>query len=174
MTIIAARIKNGKITLAGDEQTSWGDYMKYPKKKVMDKSVKESGKIFQINGMTIGAAGSCAHSGLLQIFCKTHHPKEMTRDAILDWVIEFKEWCLEKAKINFNDISVCGIIIMKRKAFTFYDHLEIYPITKFDAVGSGMNLAIGAMELGATAEEAVSVAIKYDPHCSGRITKIEL
>lgn len=174
MTIIAARVKKGSIELAGDMQTTWGDFMKYPKKTVGDNSIKEFGKIFQVNGFTLGCAGSGSNIGLLQIFMKTHQPKEMSRDSILDWFIEFKEWAHAKAKIGFNDIAIHGIIINQGKAFTFFDFLEVYPILKFDAVGSGMNLAIGAMEVGASVEDAVKVAIKYDPFCSGKVTKIKL
>lgn len=40
---------------------------------------------------------------------------------------------------------------------------------KFWAVGCGTELAIGAMEMGATAAQAVAVAIKYNVHCGGKI-----
>lgn len=40
------------------------------------------------------------------------------------------------------------------------------------AVGSGMDLAIGAMMAGATPGEAVNIACKRDPHSGGRI-KVE-
>ena len=42
----------------------------------------------------------------------------------------------------------------------------------FYAIGSGKFLAMGAMEMGATAEEAVAVAIKYDTGCGGEIDVI--
>lgn len=172
MSCIAARISKNKIEIAGDNQTSWGSYMKYPKKTVNDRDVKEFGKLWQVDDFTFGCAGSCSHIGLLQIFVKTHRPKEMNRDSVLDWLLEFKDWALAKAKVPFNDVSVHGIIIYDRVAFTFFDHLEVYPILTFDAVGSGMNLAIGAMELGATAKRAVGIAVKYDPFCSGKVSSI--
>lgn len=39
----------------------------------------------------------------------------------------------------------------------------------FFAIGSGAALAVGAMERGATAAEAVEVAIKWDVYCGGEI-----
>ena len=39
----------------------------------------------------------------------------------------------------------------------------------FYAIGSGSSIAIGAMERGATAKEAVEAAIKWSPDCGGRI-----
>lgn len=137
-----------------------------------DKTLKSYGKIFQVNGMTFGCAGSLAHIGLLQIFCKTTKPKELERDFILEWLIAFKQYALDKAKIGFNDISIHGVIASKGKAFAFYDFMEVNQITDFAAVGSGMFLALGAMESGASADEAVNVAIKYDLYCGGQVNKI--
>lgn len=41
------------------------------------------------------------------------------------------------------------------------------------AVGSGMDLAIGAMRAGASPEKAVRIASEYDPHTGGKITVME-
>ena len=38
------------------------------------------------------------------------------------------------------------------------------------AIGSGASFAIGAMAMGATAEEAVEVAIRFDHHSGGPVT----
>lgn len=40
---------------------------------------------------------------------------------------------------------------------------------RFWAVGSGSELAMGAMEMGATAAQAVAVAIKFNVNCDGKI-----
>lgn len=42
----------------------------------------------------------------------------------------------------------------------------------FYAIGSGWQLALGAMEMGATAEQAVEVAIRHDEGCGGQIDVI--
>lgn len=173
MSIIAVKKQGKRFLIAGDSQSTWGRN-KYPKTNLSDTQIRAYGKIFQVNGMTIGCAGSVADIGLLQIFCKTHKPKEMNRDYILDWFIEFKEWALDKAKINFNDISIHGIIVADGAAFGFYDFMDVTPVLDFDAVGSGMFLAIGAMELGANPEQAVKVACKYDLYCGGKITKLTI
>lgn len=171
MTCIAVRIDKKKIEIAGDAQTTWGG-RKYPKEDTTDKQIKSFGKIFQVNGMTIGCAGSVAHMGLLQVFVKTNRPKEMEKDSVLEWLISFKQFCLDKAKIGFADISLHGILILEKRVFSFYDFMEVVDIKTFESIGSGMWLAIGAMELGAGVEEAVGVAIKYDLYCGGDVTKI--
>lgn len=42
------------------------------------------------------------------------------------------------------------------------------------AIGSGTDLALGAMEAGATAHEAVKIAIKRNSNCGGKIKRIKL
>jgi ATP-dependent protease HslVU (ClpYQ) peptidase subunit len=159
MSVIAVKIENGVIHISGDSQTTWGSN-KFPKENYSDKHVKACGKIFQVN------------IGLLQIFCKTHAPNEMERDDILNWLIEFKEWANAKAKIGFNDISIHGIMIRDKRVFCFYDFMDVVEVRQFDAVGSGMWLAIGAMEAGKSSKEAVDIAKKYDLYCGGEITEI--
>ena len=173
MTCIAVKIESKKITIAGDTQTTWGNH-KLPKKDYVDNNLKAAGKIFQTNGMTLGCAGATAHIGLFQIFCKSHKPKEMERDSILDWFLEFRDWISSKAKINFTDLSMHSIIINDGRVFCFFDFMDIWEVKTFDSVGSGMWLAIGAMDLGASADRAVEAAIKYDLYCGGKVTKIEI
>ena len=173
MTCIAVKIESKKITIAGDTQTTWGNH-KFPKKDYADIKLKSEGKIFQINDMALGCAGDSAHIGLFQLFCKSHKPKEMVKDSILEWFLEFREWINNKAKINFNDLSLHVIIINEGKVFCLFDFMDIWEVKTFDAVGSGMWLAIGSMDLGSSAERAVETAIKYDLYCGGKVTKIEI
>lgn len=50
-----------------------------------------------------------------------------------------------------------------------------WPVTtEFYALGSGTELAMGAMELGATAEQAVAVAAKHNVDTGGQITVLRL
>jgi len=44
----------------------------------------------------------------------------------------------------------------------------------FYAIGSGKEYAMGAMEMGATAKQAVAVAIKWCPTCGGRVVSRSL
>lgn len=165
MTVIAVQVKKKQIELASDCQTTWGSN-KFPKKETTDSSIKVNGKIFQLNGMTVGAAGETSTISWLQIFCKSHKPKEADRDSILEWFVEFKQWV--KIKGTLDNISIHFILIMNGKAFAVYDFMEVNEITDFDAVGSGMWLAIGAMDNGCSVTEAVNTAIKYDLYCGGK------
>lgn len=44
----------------------------------------------------------------------------------------------------------------------------------FYAEGIGRELAMGALAMGATAEEAARVAIKYSTGCGGKVQKVVL
>jgi ATP-dependent protease HslVU (ClpYQ) peptidase subunit len=173
MTVIACKVSKGFIEIASDSQTTWGQN-KYPTRDKSDKHISANGKVFSVNGITVGCAGNCAHIGLFQNFCKTHSPKEMSSDSIIDWIIEFKDWVNDKTKIAFDEISLHGIIVKDGKAFTFFDHLESYEIKDFFAVGSGMFLAIGAMDSGADVTQAVKTAMKYDLFCGGTVNYLKI
>jgi len=50
---------------------------------------------------------------------------------------------------------------------------EMVPFTgKFSAVGSGEKYAMAAMEMGATAKQAVEIAKKFDCHTGGRVQEV--
>lgn len=62
------------------------------------------------------------------------------------------------------------IIDPKGKAFTFEGSTTRLPLLdKFWALGSGTELALGAMAMGADARTAVKVAAKFDVYTGGRI-----
>ena len=167
MSVIAVRKHEGKITIACDSQSSWGNSYKTNTSDNSDKELKNYGKISKVNGMTIGCAGQCSHIALFEIFTKTHKPKSANRDEVLEWIIEFKEWVHKKAQINWQDVSLACILIIENKIFTIYSWLEVVEVKDFDAIGSGMWLAIGAMDMGANPIKAVEVASKYVLTCGG-------
>lgn len=171
MTVIAVRKTKKFIELAADGQTSWGGY-KYPKADNSDKQVSAQGKIFHYNEITMGCAGSTSHIGLLRLFTKSHQPKDAEVDYVLEWWLEFREWMQKKAQVQPADISLCGIMVFKKRIFSFLAALEVEEIKDFDALGSGMFLAIGAMEVGADAKKAVKIACKYVQGCGGKVTNV--
>ena len=48
-------------------------------------------------------------------------------------------------------------------------NLYKHPISKFSAIGSGWTIAMGAMQSGASAKEAVKAAIKLDIYSGGAV-----
>lgn len=67
------------------------------------------------------------------------------------------------------------LVSPKGKTFLVEADLHPFPIeAEFHAGGSGCAVAIGAMEAGATAEEAVRIAIKHVTSCGGEIQVVKL
>lgn len=173
MTVVACKITQSSIEIAADSQTTWGD-QKMPNYHKSQPNVNVNGKLFQINDTVVGCAGQSAHIGMLQMYVRKQLPIEMIKDRVFDWLVEFKQWCNKEAQVKYEDLSIGGIIVKDKKVFWFTDYLEVNEVTDHFAYGSGMFLALGAMELGATPERAVEVAIKYDLYCGGKVTKITI
>jgi 20S proteasome alpha/beta subunit len=69
-----------------------------------------------------------------------------------------------------------GIIIKPDGAIFFCETHDLLDTVddEFLAIGSGRSVAIGALEMGASAEEAVEIAIKYNTYCGGPIQVLKL
>lgn len=70
-----------------------------------------------------------------------------------------------------------NIILIDRKTKQAYVHETGYffPITRgFHAIGSGRDYALAAMSMGATAKEAVEVAMRFDNGTGGEIVVVKL
>lgn len=112
----------------------------------------------------------------IKIVCKKGWMLAVTGDEcppdalVLDWFFrgdpkDYKREPIPKFKFNMLAISPEGKIqLWDQKGF--FEPLK----TAFYAVGAGADFAMGAMEVGATAVEGVRAAIKWSPHCGGRIT----
>jgi 20S proteasome alpha/beta subunit len=67
------------------------------------------------------------------------------------------------------------LIDTELKVYFCEDNLQTYEVqAPFFAVGSGSKFALGAMEMGASAEEAVRVAMKYDISSGGEVQVLKL
>lgn len=74
------------------------------------------------------------------------------------------------------DESFTGFLI-DPEGITFIVESDLVPFevkAEFHAEGHGREVAIGAMATGATAEEAVAIAIKYVDGCGGEIQVVKL
>lgn len=160
MTVIAVRITTNEISLAADSQNTYG-HNKFNSKDLGS----NNSKLFSVNGITAGIAGSVAESCLFQIFCKTHKPAQATIDSLMDFMVEFASWGKDRSADFKPDNHY--ILIFQKKVFLIMQAILVKNVDKFMAVGSGMFLALGAMEKGATPSEGVEIAKKYDLYCGG-------
>lgn len=74
------------------------------------------------------------------------------------------------------DENFTGMLIAPNgEPFMVEDDLTLIQIkAPFYAEGSGADFAIGAMEMGASAEQAVQAAIKHSANCGGKIQTVKL
>jgi len=100
-------------------------------------------------------------------------------DICIGWVgtqtngLIMMRWFLEGADpAKFPEVSddpnTCSrLIIASKKGLVTYEGSPevMIHLDKKQAYGSGMDLALGAMAMGADAVQAVKVACKYDIHC---------
>jgi 20S proteasome alpha/beta subunit len=88
------------------------------------------------------------------------------------WVQSFHRWFLDgqvgdppKAG-EYDRAMICGVGAPVR-VFEHAGKFEFY--ASFVAIGSGKEFALGAMSYGATAEDAVRVAMAFDPGTGGDV-----
>lgn len=160
MSVVAVKKYPDKIIIAADSQVSWG------KNKTDSEKLGQNGKLFKVNGLIVGSAGSTAELSLFRNFCLNHKPKGMRVDDMLSFFVEFATWAktLNPSFILENHY----LIIIKNKIFRCLGY-DIEEVNRFFSIGSGMFLALGALEMNADPKNAVDVAKKFDLYCSGKV-----
>lgn len=72
-------------------------------------------------------------------------------------------------------IASCTIVVLytkgrqKGQVLMYDDNPEYERVTKTDAWGTGSDFAMGALDAGATSEEAVKIACKRSASCGGKV-----
>lgn len=88
----------------------------------------------------------------------------------------FRQWILDGAELSkipdFENLEGLVYFPEKNKVFLVQDGKDRYYELEgeFFALGSGKDIAIGAMAAGATAKEAAEIAIKYCISCNGSVS----
>lgn len=108
------------------------------------------------SGALLGAAGDADIRSLLVLLDKIRQPAKLPSKAEL-----------EALKTDFAALFVFpkGQLFMLASGTDDRGnwHSEVYPVTRgYAAVGSGKELAIGAMAAGKSAKEAVAIACRHD------------
>lgn len=88
--------------------------------------------------------------------------------------LDYKTEVPEHLSFNAMAVTSCGrVIYIDSNDGDSYIHLNVID-AEFHAIGSGCQFALGAMSVGATPEEAVAVASKYDNATGGKIVSYVL
>jgi 20S proteasome alpha/beta subunit len=92
---------------------------------------------------------------------------------VVDWMQEGAE---EDSKPELGDSSVHILLVDSNGEIFLYNN-DLYPMPleqDFFAVGSGMDYAMGAMAMGASAADAVRVASQFDPGTGPKVDCLTL
>lgn len=186
MTIIAAAIKNGKVSISCDSQSSYGSL------KVHSRYKKDYNKLFEINGSVIGATGWTATTQILEHLIETK-PKKFkldTRWGIFEMLLSLHGKLKDKYFIETHEEDdqpvesnqLDGLVINSNGIFKFASYREVDQLTKFWAIGSGRSYALGAMysvyeeyqSSKEIAEAGVKAASEFDDGCNLPLQTITL
>lgn len=168
MTIIVAKKEKNKIHLASDNQTTWGDSKLETKNENTNRS-----KVEKISDdFWIWCSWSVQEITIFHRFCQRTKPKWDTENDIFDFMCEFKDFCEKRIK-NF-EFNSMYIIVYKWKIFTANWWYNIQEKVKYATAGSWMFCASVAIDMWASAKEAVAMAIKHDLYCGGEVHEIEI
>ncbi|MFT5219474.1 MAG: ATP-dependent HslUV protease subunit HslV [Gammaproteobacteria bacterium] len=152
MSTIVAVLKNGRACIAADSLTSFGDT------KQAAEFVTDSEKILCIGGTDyVGIVGSAAHHLVMQNLIVKHGDKInfSSRFNIFETMRQLHPILKEEYFLNSKDEDedsyessrVDALIMNSQGIFGLYSLREVDQYTKYWAVGSGAEFALGAMKI---------------------------
>jgi ATP-dependent protease HslVU (ClpYQ) peptidase subunit len=154
MSIVCCKINEQTIDIASDSIIVRG--------YTQDKGNNKFSKLFQTNGLTIGACGVAEETSLIQMYCKTRQPRTSDEDSILDFMGDFLDW--KKKKTNNYTIDNTYILVCEGKAFSIH-RFFVEEVKTFQAIGAGMDYALSALYLGHTVDKAIQTACELSIYC---------
>ena len=178
MTIIAAVIKNGKISISCDTQSNFGSL------KVHANKMNDHDKLFEVQNSVIGVTGWTATTQIIEHLIETNPDmfKLNSRWEIFEMLLAVHEKLKDDYFIETSEDSdqpvesnqLDGLVINSNGIFSFGSYREVHQWDKFWSLGSGQRLALGAMhalyETDATAKEiseaGVKAAAEFDDSCN--------
>lgn len=154
MSVVAARVQEGIITMAADSIVvrSWGTQEKKPV------------KIFQTNNVLVGACGYAREIVFFKMYCEITNPRSTRIDDVLGFFIEYQEWAKNKIDDSSFKFENSYLIGFQGKLFSFNNY-HVEEIEAFDAIGAGEDYALAALYLGHDPETAVRVACELCIYC---------
>lgn len=148
MSVVVAKITKDNIYVASDSIVVNGWTQTH-------KTGNHITKLEEYNGIILGGCGLAEETSLFFYYIKTHNIEKPTEKDILNFIIEFTKW--KKDLIGDSSLQNKYIIAYKGKCFGI-EHMLVYEITDYAAIGAGMDYALGALHEGVSAEQAVKAA----------------
>ena len=174
MTTLVAVQKDGFACLAADSLTSFGDL------RLTDGMSVGKGKLLRVGDAVLGIPGSSAHGGVLaSYFARLKRPPRLgDRKEIFEaWrklhVALKDDYFLnpkDEAADPYESTQLTALVVGPRGIFGVFSLREVFEFSRFWALGSGRDFALGALEAlydrlptaREVAEAAVAVACVFD------------
>jgi ATP-dependent protease HslVU (ClpYQ) peptidase subunit len=160
MSVVSVRVEKNKIVIGADSILVTG----YTQEK--DKLAK----LFQNEFMIVGNVGQAQEGALFQIFSKTRKPREVSVDAITEYMFDFYSW--KKEKTEGTELNNTYIIVTGGKAF-LVEGFFVKEVKDYTALGAGMDFALTALYLGSSVEDSIKAACHLSIYCEEPINIIE-
>jgi hypothetical protein len=139
--------------------------------------------VIAFDGTTLAADRRCTRGGTVYATLKVHRVGDLLvgLSGGSDFCVAFLEWFKAGRprdafpETQKHDDYACALVIEGGKAFT-YDRTP-FPVPMLEpivAIGSGREVALGAMTAGATAAEAVLIASRWMDCCGNGIDTLTL
>ncbi len=148
MTTIVAVRKNDEITIAADSLTTFGDT------RLTAQYDRTPEKILHYRGNYIGLCGSAAHQLVFESLLAKHADLDFSgKAAIFETFRKLHPILKEQHFLNpkeeeddpYESTQVTALVANAQGIFGVYSMREVFEYTRFWAVGSGREFAIGAM-----------------------------
>jgi len=155
MSVVCCKVYENRIEIAADSITVRG----WTQSKGQNNDIA---KLMQIDDITIGSSGTAQEMVLMQLYCKTHKPRDNSNFSIVEFLSEFSDWKLKK--IDNGKIDNVYIIIFEGKAYVSFG-FSVCEITEYEAVGAGTDFALSALYLNHDVHKAVETACELSIYC---------
>lgn len=163
MSVVACRILDNGYEIAADSIGTRG----WTQSRGANKKLS---KLTEANNLVIGGSGLVEEVSLFTLYCQTRQPAAADYSSIVSFVSEYSDWKRKKIDKPL-DGTTEYLFGIDGKVFHIYSY-EVIEITKYEAIGAGMDFALAALWLGKTAEEAVGCAIELSTFCEGPVRVI--
>ncbi|MEP7184122.1 MAG: MFS transporter [Betaproteobacteria bacterium] len=163
MTTLVAVRKNDVIAIAADSLTTFGDT------RLSAQYDRTSDKIVRYQGTFIGLCGSAAHQLVFESLLAKHNDLDFSnKAAIFETFRKLHPILKEQHFLNpkeeeddpYESTQITALVANEHGIFGVYSMREVFEYTKFWAVGSGREFAIGAMFAQYARQKSASAVAK--------------
>lgn len=157
MTVAAVKVSEDKIEIGCDSIMLSGDIKN-----------NHSSKIREASGLMFVGAGHYQEVVMLDLFiAEKGTPKEATEANFLNFIFSYNNQKKDKGFVDDDkDPSFAEWIFVYENRVFFSSYYTVTEIKSgFHAIGAGREIAIGALAVGASVQEAIEVACEYCSSC---------